>query len=650
MKDFYSNRRYVVKTLMIFAAFVLIIRLFVIQVVQDSYRLSADNNVLRYVTQYPARGLIFDRNGKLVVSNQAAYDLMVIPAQTSVFDTAGFCSVLGITSEFVVERIKAARSYSRRAPSVFLKQISSETYARFQEKMFMYPGFYVQPRTLRKYSKPVAAHLLGYVSEVDEAIIKKDPYYKPGDYIGKLGIEEAYEKELRGTRGVKIYLVDVYSRIKGLYADGRMDTVAVVGEDIISSVDIDLQEYGEKLMNNKTGSIVAIEPKTGEVLALVSAPGYNPDLLVGRIRSENFAKLQADTMWKPLWNRALMPSYPPGSTFKPLIGLIGLQEKVINSETTFGCNNGYAFVGCHSHESPLDFRHAISNSCNSYFCQTFRRILENPNYSSVYDAFNKWKEYVNEFGFGTKLGTDFVNDLPGFIPTVGYYDRYHGKNGWKAMTVISLAIGQGEIGATPLQLANMTAAIANRGYYCSPHIVKSVGKSGRTDPKFTTKHIINIDSANFEKIVEGMEMAVNGGAGSTARIAALKDIVVCGKTGTAENPQGEDHSVFIAFAPKDDPKIAIVVFVENAGFGATYAAPVASLMIEKYLKGEIFNKYQEERILNLNFMDTNRLDREIPAGRIPAGTLPSDTGRVNREPFRIDPVNVSPADINLLDE
>jgi len=603
MKDTHASRKYIITGMFVIAALVLVVRLFVIQIVEDTYRLSAENNVLRYVTQYPARGLVYDRNGKLIVFNQAAYDLMVVPAQTGRMDTALFCSELDITLDIFTERLRAAAGYSRRAPSVFLKQISAETYAKFQEKMFMYPGFYVQPRTLRKYSRPVAAHLLGYVSEVDEAVIKQNPYYKPGDYIGKLGIEEAYEKELRGTRGVKIYLVDVYSRIKGSYADGEMDTLAVQGTDIISTIDLDLQEYGEKLMQHKTGSIVAIEPATGEILALVSSPGYDPGLLVGRIRSGNFTRLQNDKLL-PLFNRAFMASYPPGSTFKPLNGLIALQEKVINPETKFGCNNGYLFVGCHPHSSPLDFEGAIMNSCNSYFCQTFRRILENPAYPSVADAFEKWKSYVSEFGFGKKLGTEFVNELPGLIPSSSYFDRYHGRGSWKALTVISLAIGQGEIGTTPLQMANMTAAIANRGYFYTPHIVKSIGAGGSIDTAFTARHNINIDSANFEEVILGMEAAVNGGAGATARIAALRDIIVCGKTGTAENPHGADHSVFIAFAPKEKPGIAIAVFVENAGFGATYAAPVASLMIEKYLKGHISasNKWKEQRILVLDLI------------------------------------------------
>jgi len=602
MKDAFINRKYVIMALIVLASLVLIIRLFIIQVVKDSYRLSADNNVLRYVTQYPARGLIYDRKGKLVVYNQAAYDLMVVPAQTSkIIDTTGFCELLGISHEFFRERMKAAINYSRRAPSVFLKQISDQTYARLQEKMFTYQGFYVQPRTLRQYSKPVASHILGYVSEVDDGIIRKDPYYKPGDYIGKLGIEESYEKELRGRRGVKIYLVDVYSRIKGSYLDGDLDTLAVQGEDIVSGIDLDLQEYGERLMKNKRGSIVAIEPKTGEVLTLVSSPNYDPGLLVGRIRSDNYATLLADTV-KPLFNRALMASYPPGSTFKPVNGLIALQEQVITPSTEFGCNNGYLFLACHSHRTPLDLEDAIMISCNSYFCQAYRKVLENPKYPSVSAAYEKWKGYLNEFGLGNKLGTDFVNELTGFIPATTYFDKYYGINKWKALTVISMAIGQGEVGTTPLQMANMTAAIANRGYFYTPHIVKSLGADNYIDPRFTTKHLISIDSANFEEIIKGMDAAVNGGDGKTAGIAALKDIIVCGKTGTAQNSHGKDHSVFIAFAPRDDPKIAIMVVVENAGFGATYAAPIASLMIEKYLKGEISNKAREESMLNLNLM------------------------------------------------
>jgi penicillin-binding protein 2 len=597
MKDSFINRKYVIMAIVVLATLGLLVRLFVIQVVKSSYRLSADNNVLRYITQYPARGLILDRNGKLIVYNQAAYDLMVIPSQVANIDTAAFCDLLGISNELFRKQMKLAVTYSRRAPSVFLKQVSDLTYARFQEKMFTYPGFYVQPRTLRKYSKPIAPHVLGYVSEVDDNLIKKNPYYKPGDYIGKSGIEESYEKYLRGKRGVKIFLVDVFSRIKGSYAQGKLDTLAVQGADITTGIDLDLQNYGEQLMKNKRGSVVAIEPETGEVLSLISAPDFDPALLVGRVRGENFAKLLGDTIEQPLFNRATMASYPPGSTFKPINGLIGLQEKVINPQTLFECHRGYLFVECHVHPSPLNIVGAVGNSCNAYFCQTYRRVLENPAYNSIADAYDKWKSYLNEFGFGSKLGTDFANELSGFIPTTGYYDKYYGKGRWKALTVISMAIGQGEVGTTPLQMANMTAAIANRGYFYTPHIVKSIGKDHIVDQRFTIKHTIDIDTANFEQIVKGMELAVVSG---TAAGVKLKDIIICGKTGTAQNPHGANHSVFIAFAPKDHPKIAIAVYVENAGFGATYAAPIASLMIEKYLKGQITNVALEKRILEMN--------------------------------------------------
>jgi penicillin-binding protein 2 len=360
-------------------------------------------------------------------------------------------------------------------------------------------------------------------------------------------------------------------------------------------------------MQNKSGSIVAIEPETGEILALVSSPNYDPGLLVGRVRSENFAKLQADTLLKPLFNRATMAKYPPGSTFKPVNGLIALQEKVIVPSTLFSCSTGYLFVSCHSHSSPLDLEGAIMNSCNAYFCQAYRRILENPRYGSVAEAYEKWRSYLTEFGFGKKLGTELVNELPGLVPPSTYFDRYHGQFGWKALTVISMAIGQGEVETTPLQMANYTAAIANRGFYYTPHIVKSIGEENKIDPRFTERNRISIDSLNFEEVIKGMEAAVNGGAGATARGAAINGITVCGKTGTAQNPFGKDHSVFIAFAPKEQPKIAIAVYVENAGFGATYAAPVASLMIEKYLNDTIANKYQEERMLNLNLLDSLRL-------------------------------------------
>lgn len=602
MKDRYANRKYLIMALVVLAALTLIARLFYIQIINKTYRVSADNNALRPVTQYPARGLIYDRNGELIVYNQAAYDLLVIPVQTSAFDTARFNEILGINMKDFRGRMKSAVSYSRRAPSVFMKMISSETYALLQEEMYRFPGFYAQARTLRKYTRPVAAHLLGYVGEVDNKLLGRDRYYRSGDYIGVSGIEKSYEEQLRGKKGVDIFLVDVHNNIKGSYGDGKYDTIAVPGTNLWSTIDLNLQEYGEKLMRNKTGSIVVIEPSSGEILALVSSPSYDPNLLVGRVRSENFSLLQADTV-KPLFDRALMASYPPGSTFKIMNGLIGLQENVINPSSLFSCTNGYhagsLTVGCHTHRSPLNLVEAVSQSCNAWFCNAFRGILENKKYASIQDAYDQWREYLVAFGFGNKLGIDLPNELSGFIPARSYYDRYYGKDRWKALTVISLAIGQGEIGATPLQMANMAAIIANRGSFYIPHMVKKIGDDGRPSPLYTQKYITGISSANFEPIVEGMEGAVNGGAGSTARGARLDSIIICGKTGTAQNPHGKDHSIFVAFAPKDNPQIAIAVYVENAGFGSTFAAPIASLMIEEYLTGKIKRKYLEDYVMNL---------------------------------------------------
>lgn len=601
MNDPFQYRKYILISMVIAASFLLLLRLFYVQVIDDSYRASAESNVLRYVTQYPARGLVYDRNGQLVVFNQAAYDIMVVPGQTAGMDTTAFCELTDITVESFRERLSSARKYSKMVPSVFIKQISSETYAQFQELLYRFPGFYVQTRTLRSYAKPVAGHLLGYVGEVDDNMVAAEPYYRPGDYIGVSGIEKSYEKQLRGRKGVNIYLVDVHSRIKGSYRNGAHDTVPVPGNDLITTIDIDLQEYGERLLRNKTGSIVALEPSTGEVLAMVSSPGYDPSLLVGRVRSENFGRLQQDTL-NPLFNRALMASYPPGSTFKPVVGLIALQEKVIVPRTEFGCSPGYLFVGCHAHPTPTNLTEAIMHSCNSYFCQAFRRILENTNYTSVGAAYERWQKYLNDFGFGNKLNTDFTNELPGFIPAASYYDRYYGAGRWRALTVISLGIGQGEIGTTPLQMANMTAAIANRGYYYTPHIVRSATYTGETDPRFREKHYTGIDSVHFEEVIEGLDLVISGGPGATARHISIPEITICGKTGTAQNPHGKDHSVFIAFAPRDNPKIAIAVYVENAGYGSTMAAPIASLMIEKYLTGQISNRWREENILNINLI------------------------------------------------
>jgi len=601
--DSLEVRRFVIGTLIILVILIFIGRLFFIQVMDSSYKFSAENNSQRYVTQYPARGLIYDRSGKLLVYNEAAYDLMVNPMQLKAFDSATLCEMIDISKETLRTNLQHAKNYSRYKPSVILKQLSSKTYAVLQEQLYKYPGFFVQPRTLRKYADSSAAHVLGYVGEVDNNIIKKEPYYQMGDYIGISGIEKSYEKVLRGKKGVNIYLVDVHNRIKGSYDNGKYDTAAVFGSNLVSSLDIGLQEYGEELMQNKMGSIVAIDPESGEILSLVSSPSYDPSLLIGRVRTNNYRKLLLDTL-KPLFNRAVMAKYPPGSTFKVINALIGLQEGVINNNTEFSCHYGYTaggiHVGCHGHKSPLNLPESIQISCNAYYCNVFRRIIDNPVYNSTEEAYDVWRNYVTSFGFGQKLNTDLVNELDGFVPKPDYYNRYYGENGWKSLTIISLAIGQGELGITPIQMANMAATVANRGYYYIPHVVHSVQGENTIDDRFTKKHYTKIDSANFEKVIEGMYRVVNGGEGSTARIAAIDSIAVCGKTGTAQNPHGKDHSIFIAFAPRDNPKIAISVFVENAGFGSTWAAPIASLMIEKYLKGHISRrrKWLEQRVLN----------------------------------------------------
>ena len=605
--DHFASRRNIIAGILILVALTLLVRLFYIQVIDSSYKLSAENNSQRIEILYPARGLIYDRNGKLLVYNQPSYDLMIAPYELQQFDSVEFCNILNITIEKL--RSSIARSYNpryRREP--FIKQISPETYAVLQEKMYKYPGFYVRSRTLRKYSKEFAAHLFGYVGEVDEKMITRDNSYLMGDYIGISGIEGYYEEVLRGEKGQEVMLVDVHGKVMGPYQDGRFDKDAIVGKDLVCTIEADLQTYGETLMKNYRGSIVAIEPATGEILALISSPSYYPSLLVGRERTLNYTKLERDTLLKPLYNRALMANYPPGSTFKPIQALIGLQEGVLTASSSFSCNQGYygrgVSVGCHLHNSPLDLLHGIEASCNSYFTNVYFHIIENRKYESYKQSYDAWREYIISFGIGKKLKADFTNELNGVIATSGYYDRIYGANHWNAVTIRSLAIGQGEISVTPIQMANWTAAIANRGYYFIPHVVKEIEEIDTIEHRFYDKHLINIDTANFGLVVKGMELAVNGGPGRTAGIAQLKDIIVCGKTGTAQNPHGKDHSVFIAFAPKDNPKIAISVYVEHGEWGASYAAPIASLMIEKYLTDSISpgRKWVEARILNGNLL------------------------------------------------
>ncbi len=598
----HTDRMYVVMGIVVLISLSFLGRLFYIQVVDHSYQLSAENNVLRYETEFPARGLMYDRDGRLLVYNEAAYDLMVIPRQAKNIDTATICSILEISKEDFIRKLNKASTYSSRKPSVFEKQISVETYANLQEKLHRLNGFFVQKRTLRKYPFPIAAHLLGYVGEANNSTLENDPYYKRGDYLGISGLEKSYEEELRGKKGVSVIMVDVFNRPKGSYKEGKYDTIAVAGKTLVSSIDAELQAYGELLMQNKTGGIVAIEPSTGEILALISAPTFDPNMLVGRVRSSNYNQLLNDTL-KPLFNRALMSEQnPPGSTFKLINALIGQQVGVLNENTTYRCPRGYVSgnfrMGCHDHRSPLNLRESIQHSCNAYYGNVFRNIIDHT--GKPWEGFEIWRNHVLSFGLGTKFNTDLPVEYAGHVPTKAFYNKYYGEYRWKSLTIISMAIGQGELGTTPLQLANMTAALANRGYYYPPHLVKAIDGE-HIENRFTEKHETTIDRKYFDPVIDGMAMVFElGGTGYRSR---LDSIVMCGKTGTAQNPHGEDHSIFICFAPKDNPKIALAVFVENAGGGSKYAAPIASLMVEKYLTDTVARPHLEQPILDANLIN-----------------------------------------------
>lgn len=610
LKKNLERRKFIFFTMFIIVGVAFLIKLFLLQVIQEEYKLSAENNVLRYVTQYPPRGAMFDRNGKLMVFNEAAYDLLVVPKQVIPFDTSELCRLLDITIEEVRATLRKARLYSMVKPSIFLEQLSKEDFAYLEEVMFKFPGFYVQLRTIRKYETPIAAHVLGYIGEVDKRDIDRDPYYKMGDYIGKSGVEKAYEPILRGKKGVKIKLVDVHNREMGSYKDGKYDSISVPGKNVILSLDADLQAYGEQLMRWKKGSIVAIEPSTGEVLVMVSNPSYDPNLLVGRARSKNYTKLTQDPMI-PLFNRATQAQYPPGSTFKTISTVIALQEGVLDVNTRYGCSGvGTVPISCsHKHASPLSLLHAIEQSCNPYFWQVFKSVLEQRKFSTMQDAYNFWKEYVASFGVGTILEGDIPDQANGNLPKDSYFDRYYGKKGWRPLTIRSLSIGQGEIEMTPLQLANAAAIFANRGYYYPPHFLKEVeGDPGYTD-KYKKKTYSKVSTDYFPILVEGMGLVYQGVSG-TARWYKIDSVDCCGKTGTAQNPHGKNHSIFIAFAPMDNPKIAIACVVENSGYGATWAAPIATLIMEKYLKGEIKQKAAEERMLNAYLLDDGQAPEE----------------------------------------
>ena len=590
-------------------ALLLLGKLFYIQIINDEYKKDASNNSMVYADIYPPRGVIFDRNGEILVGNSVCYDILVTPRDVSEFDTLALAEALDTTADFLRERMAYYRKYRSRIgyrTVTLLKQVSPEIYMKFAEKQYLFPGFRSQMRSIRAYPFNAGGNLLGYISEVNADDISRDPEYEAGDYIGRTGMESAMEKELRGEKGYHILLRDSRNRLQSAYLDGREDKPAVPGNNIVSTIDAHLQQYGQQLMEGKVGSVVAIEPSTGEILAMVSSPGIDVDVLA-RIGS-CYDSLSRDPR-KPMFNRTVMASYPPGSVFKLINGLIGLQEGVLKPSDRYPCNSGYYYsrtrkLGCHAHSSPLDFESAIATSCNGYFCYVLKNILENGRYSSTAEAFDAWREYVLSFGFGEKLESGIPAELGGNIPTSGYYDKLYGRGRWRFQTVVSLSIGQGEIGATPLQIANLAAIMANRGYWYIPHLVKD-SENVSIDPKYKERHYTLVDTAYFATAVEGMYKAVNGGgsAGGTAFAAAVPGLDVCGKTGTAQNPHGEDNSVFICFAPKDDPKIAVAAYVENAGFGATWALPVASLMLEKYLNGEICpqRKYLEQRMLETKF-------------------------------------------------
>ena len=597
-------RKLLLAGLTLIMSMVFIVRLFQLQVLNTSYQKLSDNNAILSISDFPERGFIYDRNGSLLVANQAAYDIMIIPENVTPFDTISFCKLADIPKEKLIVNLKKARRFSKRLPSVIVNQISKETYAKLQEQMWKYEGFFIQKKSLRDYRIDFGANVLGYVSEVNTNDLKNDEYYQLGEIIGRQGIEKSYEKELRGEKGKRFLQKDRFNRIIGEYKEKSFDIDPKPANNIHLTLDATLQEFGESLMQNKRGGIVAIEPSTGEILALVSAPSFNPNLLVGRNRSNNYRKLANDTLSKPLFDRSLQALYPPGSPFKTLNALIALQEGVITPETKFKCNKGHyyargAFMECHCKRgSNNDLLKGIYQSCNTYFANTYKKIIEK--YDTPDKGLNQWNEHLKSFGLGNYLGYDLSIGKRGFIPNAAYYNSWYKEGGWKAPTIISNAIGQGEVLTTPIQLANFTAAIANRGYYYTPHFLKSV--SGDTlQRKFTRKNT-SINPEHFEIVVEGMHKVVEKG---TARIARIKDIEVCGKTGTAENftkidgvrTQLTDHSIFIAFAPKDNPKIAIAVFIENGYWGGRWAAPIASLMIEKYINKEVKRAWLEKRML-----------------------------------------------------
>ncbi|MEG1497829.1 MAG: penicillin-binding protein 2 [Bacteroidales bacterium] len=604
MKRVYVERSWLIVVIFISVFAIFWLRLFQLQILDSSYKVDAENNAFRKKIQYPGRGLMYDRHENLLVYNEAVYDLMVIPSQVKKADWNLLAELIEIDVSGAKDRFYKAQAYSKYAPSVFEKQISKETYGRLQEYLYHFPGFYVQSRSLRRYPRSVAAHVLGDVGEVNEKELSRDSYYRTGDYIGKSGLELFYEQDLRGHKGIKRIMVDVLNREKGSYKNGAFDSNAVAGARLYTTLDLDLQAYAEELMQGKRGSVVAIEPSTGEILVLVSAPSFDPNLLVGRVRSHNYNVLLKDPV-RPLFNRALQAFYPPGSIFKIPQALIGMQEGVITENSGFPCDK--SLVGCHNHPSATCVSEGLKMSCNPYFYVVFKRIImqgvsEN-RFKDSRIGLGIWNEYMKSFGFGTRLDIDLPHVKAGFIPNVKFYDKCYGKEQWAFSTIYSLSIGQGEVGLIPLQMANLAAIVANRGYYISPHLVRSIGEEHRKPNLDLSKHYTKVDAAYYETVVKGMYGAVYEGGG-TAHRAKIDSVTICGKTGTSQNPHGKDHAVFIGFAPMDHPQIAISVFVENSGFGGTWAAPIASLLIEKYLTGTVKRQALESQMKEAFFTIT----------------------------------------------
>ena len=595
-------------------ALILLGRIFTIQIIDDKYKINASNNSMLYDIIYPTRGVIYDRNGKILVGNKVAYDIMVTPKEVQPFDTLMLADILSVEPSFIKEKMaEYERNRSRIGwqSMVMLKQLPAESYMRFAEVQYKFPGFKGQVRSIRDYPFNAGGNRLGYVSEVDQNYIRKHPgEYRPGDYAGKTGIESAREKDLRGEKGYHIYLRNSKGQIESSYKDGQMDKEAVPGKDVITTIDAELQHFGQMLMQGKAGSVVAIEPSTGEILTLVSSPGIDVDKLAEINKWYN--TLVSDP-YRPMNNRAVQGFYPPGSVFKLVNGLIGLQEGTLQPGSLFPCAHGYTLgdhrPGCHGHKSPINLDEAIMMSCNSYFTFALRDILENRKYGDIGAALDKWNEYVQSFGFGHKLGSDFPSETGGSIPSSRTYNRLYGKGWWKFATIKSISIGQGEVTVTPLQIANLAATVANRGWYIVPHIIKE-SPGVEIEDRFKERQYTMVDTTQFRKVVHGMWMAVNGGPGSggTATSVAVSGLDICGKTGTAQNPRGADNSVFICFAPKDNPRIAVAAYIENAGFGATWAAPIASLIVEKYLTGETRRPEMERRVLEGNLMSRVKKD------------------------------------------